>query len=274
MGLQVRIPNAFTLHRVGTPQGILPFPFGVASHEAAQEVVSLLLHPLSIVDLCDFLEHFDSLVVFGVSHYEDGTTLSGIAEARDVAHRAVDTETIVIAGGDLAHLLSAFDHYNFHTFDLPARWTEDDVIERVLNYHEFKWGRTRPLLPHLPHSRFFLDSHDDCNLYLESRDDLLLKRVFERALQMYVGTVLFQASGFEGEIAPIPGELLEELWPENASLTMLREATHVEGPSVHIGISPVEFSFQETRAYPTAFFVVYDGRTGKWHISTQVETGR
>lgn len=145
------------------------------------------------------------------------------------------------------------------------------MFEGMLNYHEFKWGRTHPLLPHLPHSRFFLDSHDDCYLYLESRDDLLPKRIFERALQVYAGTVLFEESGFEGEIAPIPGELLEALWPENAGLTMLREATYVEGRTVHIGVSPVEFSFQETRAYPTTFFVVYDGRTGKWHISTQEE---
>jgi hypothetical protein len=89
---------------------------------------------------------------------------------------------------------------------------------------------------------------------------------------MYAGTVLAQDSGFDGEIAGIPGELIEELWPKNAGLTILRSGTKVEALQLRIGVSETEFSFRESREYPITFFVEYDALVGEWSVSNYEST--
>ena len=99
MGLFVRIPNAFTVHQLGTPSGPLPYPFGVSSYERTDDAFSMILFPVSLVDLCDILARFARIVVFDVSHttLQSGkpVSLSEIAAARGVDCHAIDAETIV-----------------------------------------------------------------------------------------------------------------------------------------------------------------------------------
>jgi len=148
--------------------------------------------------------------------------LSEIAATRNVDCHAIDADIIVIPGKGLADLLSGLEHYNFYAFDVSADYTEQEVVEGVSNHRRGEWRRTEHPLCRLAQARFFLHSHDDCDLYLEAYDLSFLQQVFERALQMYAGTVLAEESGFGAEIAGMPGALVETLWPKNAGLTILR----------------------------------------------------
>ena len=136
-----------------------------------------------------------------------------------------------------------------------------------MSYYDHKKSKTNPLLPYLPKSNLFLDSHDDCYLYLESYNSHSLKRVFERASQIYSGTILSKVCGYEAEIAGIPAELVESLWPEHSCLTIIRHETVVETKKMRIGVSQVEFSFRENREYPIALFIEYDAASERWSVS-------
>jgi hypothetical protein len=322
MGLKVRIPNAFTLNRLGTPDGSIPFPFGVTSYERPNGVFDVILHPQSLVDLCDILEHFETFAVFDVSHstydtqpgvrvpidelgaalgvelasedlvdpqkildiltkhaashgsslppniqVEGYVPLSKVAASQNVDCQSIDDNAIVMAGDDLAKFLADFSHYNFHIFDGPKDFTRDEIVANLSSYRKHDWSKSNPLLPRLWLSSFFLDSHDDCHLYLEAYDSSFLKQIFERALQIYAGTVLAEESGFEGEIAGIPGDLIETLWPVNSGLTIFRSETKAQALQLRIGVSETEFSFQERKRYPIAFFVEYDALAGGWRVS-------
>jgi hypothetical protein len=87
-------------------------------------------------------------------------------------------------------------------------------------------------------------------------------------LQIYVGTVLFEESGFEGEITEVPKKVLELLWPEDSGLTIFRDRASIEGTKLRIGASQREFSFQENREYPIALFIEYDASLGEWRVSS------
>jgi hypothetical protein len=289
MGFRVRIPNAFTIHQLGTPNGSLPYPFGVSSYERTDGVFSLILFPVSLVDLCDLLARFETIAVFDVAHAsfdvqgvegmlgDSGLSLaaqakrpavlSEIAAARDVDCHVIDAGIIVIPAKDLADLLTGLDHYNFYAFDVSKDYTEQEIVENVSNHRRGEWRRTEHPLCRLAQARFFLHSHDDCDLYLEAYDVSFLKQVFERALQMYAGTVLAEESGFGGEIAGIAAEVMEALWPTNAGLTILKSDTEARGLQLRIGVSQTEFHFQEGQRYPISLFVEYDASAGRWQIS-------
>jgi hypothetical protein len=197
MGLKVRIPNALTFNRLMISGNFIPFPFGVYSHECANGVFSLSLHPISLLDLCDILERFEMLVVFDVSpldgapqapgldipedvvtldelraflaeaaaargsssppapHVAEPVPLSDTVARWDVGCHAVDDNAVVIAGRDLAGLLSGLNHYNFHAFDVPVDHTRDDVVDGLSSSRGQEWSNADPLLPRLPHASFF-----------------------------------------------------------------------------------------------------------------------
>jgi hypothetical protein len=273
MGLKVKFPNAFTIHKLGVPGGAIPFPFGVSCYENTIGVFSLYLHPISLVDIGDFFKGFETVIVFNVAHstedWKIGETLalSELATNYEVDFRAVDTETIVISGEELEVLLVGIDHYDFHAFDVPKSYTDEWIIEGVSAHLKHKRSKTNPLLPHLPNSDFFLYSHDDCSLHLDSYDVKFLKQIFERAMQIYAGTVLIEESNFEGEIAGIPKEIIDTIWPMNSGLTIFRALTEVEKSKICIGISQKEFNFREAGEYPVDFFILYDYVVGEWRIS-------
>jgi hypothetical protein len=274
MTLKTRVPNAFTINRLVGPGGPMPFPFGARAYGKTRGVYALYLHAQAVIDLSDLLQDFEMIAVFDVSHhtYDEETNreipLAKTAVAEEVESRVVDLDTILIPGSALTELLLEFAHYNLHILDMPKDPSDDSVVVSVLKYHEYKWSETDRLLHRLPDSRVFLDSHDDCYLYLESRDLRFLKKAFSRMLQIYVGTVLFEESEFKGEITEVPTNVLEALWPENTGLTTFRDRASIEGPKLRIGFSQREFSFRENREYPISLFIEYDVSVGEWHVSS------
>jgi hypothetical protein len=274
MELKTRIPNAFTINRLMGPDGSMPFPFSAKAYSEIEGVCALSLHAQAVVDLSDLFQDFETIAVFDVSHhtYDLETNrempLANTVNVEKVECRTVDVDTVLIQGSALSELLVDFSHYNLHILDMPKDPPDDLVIVSVLKCQEYQWGETDRLLYELPDSRVFLDSHDDCYLYLESRDLRLLKKAFSRMLQIYVGTVLFEESGFEGEITEVPKKVLELLWPEDSGLTIFRDRASIEGTKLRIGASQREFSFQENREYPIALFIEYDASLGEWRVSS------
>jgi hypothetical protein len=271
MELKTPIPNAFTINRLAGLGGSIPFPFGAKAYREREGVCALSLHTQAVVDLSDLFQDFETIAVFDVSHYTyDQETnreipLANMVEIEKVECRNVDQDTVLIKGSALGELLMDFGHYDLHILDMPKDPPDDLVVVSVLKYHEYQRGETY-LLQELPDSRVFLDSHDDCYLYLESRDLRFLKKAFSRMLQIYVGTVLFEEVGFEGEITEVPKNVLEFLWPEGSGMTILRDRANIKGTQLRIGVSQQGFSFGEKREYPISLFIEYDASVGEWLV--------
>jgi hypothetical protein len=188
-------PNAFTINRIGSDTGSVAFPLAPTCRQPTPGVYTFSLCPLRVVVMCDLLGRYQEVVVYGVDtvDYDRETgrllTLDRAAAQRGIGHRTVDAETLILTTGALSDLAGWLQHCNPHAFDWRADQTEHDLIANVLETREPDLYRAGPVLPRITKASFFLDSHDDCFLLLESRDLALLQAVFGRALRIYVGSV-------------------------------------------------------------------------------------
>jgi hypothetical protein len=172
---------------------------------------------------------------------------------------AIDEETIVLPAGLLTPLLAGFSPDNLMLFDLPSTWNVDEVIRGVLAYREHDWSGEGLLLPELPGSRFFIASHDDCYLTVESVDMLLPRQVFARMLGKYTAAVLERE-----DIAAVPDELVDALWQGNFGLAILRDLTEVTPSGLRIGVTRKPFNFRDEETYPVDCYLTYNAVNRKW----------
>jgi hypothetical protein len=260
--------NAFTINQ----QAGSFFPFSLKVSET-EDVVSMFLCAQRVIDVCDVIEShaLDSLAIFGLGQTssfdeqtDEATSLVNLAAEAKVTFSAIDTQTIVLPKQNLLPLLSTFDHYNLSLFDIGNNWTEDQVISQVMAYREHDWRGQETILSKLPGSTFFLNSHDDCYLTIESYDYDVPKHIFARALQIYVGTILAENQQSPSDIPEIPPNLLDMFWKDSFNITILRETTSLEKGQLKIGLSQQAYSFSESGCYEPEFWVSYDSQSQKW----------
>ncbi|MBI9051825.1 MAG: hypothetical protein JEZ00_20580 [Anaerolineaceae bacterium] len=271
MGLGVKLPNAFSINKLGL-EGT-PFPLGVSCNQSDTGVFSMYLYPQRLVDMFDLLHGFEMCIVFGVGHKlsnpnhpQHTLNLAEIVDSVAIDCTVVDANTIAISTGELMRLLSILPQHDLCMFDMPRNSSQDDVITNMLNYDEVKLRKNRSQLPHLTNSSVFLNSHDDCYLTLESYDTGLLQQVFERALQTYVGTFLLGKLGVdEIEVREVPFGLLNILWPKNAHLTILPEETEITESEVKIGVSRQQFDLRVQQALQVDIVISYNCATQIWN---------
>lgn len=269
-------PNAFTINKLGVDA--VPFPFSIESKQKGQ-VSSIFICPQRVIDLCDLIAEyaFEKLIVFDVGHVavaETQTmtllTLAELVSRADIDHTIVDSNTILLSRKDLGSFLSHFSHYDFRAFDINSDWSEEQIIGQVITVQEHNWHSRLPqLLSLLNHSSLFIDCHDDCYLILESHNSSLIKRVFARALQIYVGTVLVEDFRVLPPQSEITTDNIDALWSDTVSLTILRDMTTYQGDKLIVGVAKRTFSFAESAEYPIEFNIEYDLVSQKWAVTNR-----
>lgn len=256
-------PNAFTINRLGG--GFFPLSLKVTR---AAGVECAFLCAQRVTECADLITACSAghLAVFGLEQYSiidevtyKPLTLAALARLAAVPLTSIDEDTIVIPAGRLTPLLAGFSHSNLTLFDLPPEWDENAVIRGVLACREHDWNADAPLLSELPGSSFFIDSHDDCYLTIESSNSILPRQIFARMLGLYAAVVLARS-----DIATVPEKLVDALWREDFGVTILRESTEVTPSGLRIGAARKPFSFNNEETYPVDFFLTYDAVNRVW----------
>ncbi len=177
--MRFHYPNAFSINcLIG-----MSFPF---SYEVEKdgEVFGLYIYPTQLFSLADIFEKYaqEFLVVFDIDHYWSDevkgfphiSAFSRFAKSQEIEFIEYDEETIGFEKKFLTKLLTDFSHYNFNFFDSTTAPSFEQVYEDYFICKSHDWKIDKKLLPKLNSSKLYVSSHDDCYLYLETKDINLL----------------------------------------------------------------------------------------------------
>jgi hypothetical protein len=264
--------NAFTINKLGLERA--PFPFGITCCQNEGGLQSLRLYPQRVKDIFDLIEPFSQkqFAIFDVEQCSRSNiktceclSLQEIVQEDGISCQVYDPNFIVLKTNQVHNLLQGFGHYNLHGFDLPENSSEQQILETYFNFSDAIKNRLPFVLPELSGPQILIDSHDDCYLYIEAYALNLLKAILGRTVTMYSNTVLFENDVTSSSL-PVPATLIDELWPINSSLTILRDQTKITENKLQVGISKRKFNFQEEQEYPVEIVIEYETVSQRWHL--------
>ena len=190
------------------------------------DVCRLRLFPQSVAGIADLLERHaqralvlssvDYVAHVGGRNAERG--LSWLARAGGVRwwSRTQRDDAITIPRDCLGHLLAGISHWNLHCWDAPEPPAPLELsrLTRPFAHGAKGPGRDRPALHRLEAAWFFVDSHDDTDLTVETRGPALACAVFARAAASLVQAAGATAGAGTGPppTAPLPDALIQRLW--------------------------------------------------------------
>ncbi len=167
------------------------FPVAI-EYSQKQGVYCLYLTPISVGEIIDFLPG-DIFLVFNVDSNEfDGSgsiSLVDVCKNYSSFLKAFDNETLLMKKGQIIGFLNNVDHYNFHLISAKEDIDMDSVIQ-VIDISD-KWNDA-PIIDKT-NSEIFISSHDDCYLYLETRDKKLAEQLISLQLKTLIKTVSMKA---------------------------------------------------------------------------------
>jgi hypothetical protein len=259
--MKIDYPNAFSMNR---HSGNF-FPF-CAAPKRWDNIYTFNIYPININDLIDLIKVYAQpiAVIFDVDHSrlsDDGEaflTLTEVASHFSIEHDSFGSDIVSVAKEKLDSLipeLESYNHYNLHLLDLAQIPSEEEMIEYYFAYYDHKLET--PLLKQLNCATLYLDSHDDCYLYIETRELDFLKAILARAIQIYIGTIICEEYQIDPDVEELPSELLEMLWPLDAAFTILREDTLIYHDRIQIAYSDQKYDFQQDQEYQITGYIEY-----------------
>lgn len=164
-----------------------PFPVAI-EYSQKEGVYCLYLTPISVGEIFDFLPG-DIFLVFNVDSNEfDGTgsiSLIDVCKNHSSFVKAFDNETLLMRKEQIISLLNHVGHYNFHLISAKEDMDLDSVIQ-VIDISD-KWNDATVI--DKTNSEIFISSHDDCYLYLETKDKELAEQLISLQIKTLVKTV-------------------------------------------------------------------------------------
>jgi hypothetical protein len=261
----VRVPNAMTVNRVGSPLGTSePFPVALRVERHSPDVVGCYIRPAAMHEIMDLLVPrmlpFSMLTDVGTYDFVDGGTapLSSTLAGYGVDVVAEDSNTVIVATPHLLTLFGDLQTYNFVGLDLPA--ASVDLPETWCVVNDGLW----PVLPRAPESTVFLSSHDDAYVWVETREPDTSVRLCQRALAILVGSHLLDGPG-EIEVVPPPGEIVAEVLGEKLTFGCQQQDIRNAGSNVRVPFNHLNRKLSEPPKPPTCT-LVYGTSTGDWEI--------
>jgi hypothetical protein len=256
-------PNAFSMHRLANLEF---FPFGASLQQPAAEIYSLSIFPQDLYTISDVIaEYAQALgVLFDVNH-DPPSYLHEIADEQGVPVYSCDAESLTLEMPYLHKFLSDFCHYNFRLFDLPRQIDNTTPIEEVRKVHAHNTPQAQ--LSELAFSSLFVESHDDCYVFIEARQLSLLKAIFRRTLHLYVYTILYEEIDKFIAIQPIPEGLADTLLPLDSAFTTLRDMVSLTKTTITMLYSEKEFDFKKPQECHITGYLAYDFVEKFWNIS-------
>jgi hypothetical protein len=172
---------------------------------------------------------------------------------------------VLLQAADLTIVFGELPHYNARIIDLPSGELDLADLYCTCMDHEI---RTGPLLPKLPHSLVHVNSHDDCYLLVESRDDALGHRVIGRLLAILAGTGLAEAGSQPSDLTEPPIPLVIEALGTQGAITAAQEAVVVAIDQVRIPFARQSWRLGDEVTPPT-HVIAFDRHTGEWQLEAR-----
>jgi len=185
----------------------------------------LYISALSLKEVSDIINTFafPNLNIFGVDHdwYDPELnaydTLRDVALSQNVPFHAYDNENIVIAREHLPNLLDGFCHFNFHFYDSPYILEEIEYIQN--NHYISNSDGQGSILEGINDSSIWIDSHDDCYFYIETKSQSLLETITAKAFDSLCRVTV---ESIFNEPIKITQKLIKQIFVENKPVTILQ----------------------------------------------------
>jgi hypothetical protein len=165
-----------------------PFPVTIAYSEN-ENLFRVYLTPLSVAEMADLLPE-TSFLVFNVDTNEfdesGSVTLSQAADRYSNFVKKFDDEILLMGKEQVIQLLLNVGHYNFNLIALEESIDVDKVLQ-VLDLAK-RFGETTVV--DKVGSQLYLNSHDDCYLYLETNDRTLAEKLISLQIRTLIGVYL------------------------------------------------------------------------------------
>jgi hypothetical protein len=270
--MKIPYPNAFTINGLG--MGGRFFPFSVSAQQHESGVATMDICALRIEDIGEVVgKYADNICIVYDVDTQTFTNSEGhwldfreTIEKLGINCRFYGGKVISVMRPRFDELVHNIGHFNFHMFDLPSE-PDDETMTRLhafATYCDFE----EPILNKLEDSRLFLDSHDNCYLYIEARDLSFLKNVFARTLAIYCGTAAkkFLRAPIEN-VPDLLDPFINSIFPLNFAITILRRNTRVRRGRVKIGFSPEKWKLGSEGEYEPTGQIECDFGRLEWSVS-------
>lgn len=193
-------------------------------------------------------------------------SLVELARAASITPHVFADDVMSIAKDDLLALLENIHHYEFRIIDLPRVPTSEESNALYCHYGQ-DGGTGSPLgTANFPlSSSFYLHSHDDCYMLLESRDVDLPIAIIEKTLRTYANTALAEIGLTVQRINSVPRDLLNNLLAA-PDISILRHHTNLINRVLNIGFSRASFNFREPADLGQDGQLELDIDSGAWRL--------
>jgi hypothetical protein len=200
---------------------------------------------LTGIRLADLLSHWplhrDPLMLFAVDRNDyiiDGPDITDLdvddaLNALGIEPLHSDDDAYVLRRDDVERLFQEINHYNAKLLDgiTPG----DDLSESWVRAQAHNWNTDGPLLCQLDdRSTLYIDAHDDCYAYIESRDPVLIVEAVGVLLASAAGTAILNREDGAVEVEPAEPGLVESIVHATGELTFDQRLIFLDGGHVRL----------------------------------------
>ena len=164
-----------------------PFPVSV-EFSAKGDLFCVHSTPISVLEVIDLLPSRTYLLFnIDTNEYDELATvpLSRVANDCSSFIRKIDDEVLLMSQEQIIKLLNHVSHYNFNLIDVDES-ISDELVLRILELTD-KVGDSTVI--DKSDSEVYLNSHDDCYLYIETKDRTLAEQLILLQIKTLVTTI-------------------------------------------------------------------------------------
>ncbi len=254
--------HAFQNNSLAGCPGLFPLSFTVRNE--GPRLWSATLFAQSMKEASEvFLRYAGPWIcVYDVSHYErdsSGTPSSLVELACDLglAVTAPDRDVIVMPASKAAVFLEDLYHYNMSMYDIDRCNDADETLAHVLAAMDVRWDQGELVLRVIEGAHFYLNSHDDCYLHIESRSWEHLRDHLRCLLGHYA------SSRLAVPVALPPAGLVDDYLARYDSMSIVDAQAEVIGGVLRAPCAAEPFHFDGVRPAAVAM-VCLDAAAGEW----------
>ncbi len=264
--ISVNLPNALTSNFAGA----IPFPASF-EHHLTQGIAQIYMTAMRSADLFDL----PSLVTrpaylvsnLATSDYvsdEHGgwidRPLADILAAASVAPLMIDGDILALTTSDLVALLREVEQYNFRaiSIDSPA----SNTTELWLSVEDFSFASS--LLLKTVRASTYVDTHDDCYVYIESTDSQMVAEAAALLLAHIVGAAVYPTAEASLAVGYPSGEVLRSLL-EGPHFTVDQRRVEISNGLVQVPYARHTWKLGQDVSAPTEA-IRYSLDTGIWTV--------
>jgi hypothetical protein len=172
----------------------------------------------------------------------------------------LDIDSLLIDTKQLPVFLQDFIHYNMSLLDLPDRVAPDHAYASAIEAVGALHTPGVLVLDRVSDADVFIESHDDCYVYVETRSRTHVMAHFARLLQEFVAAEL-SVDGLG--ISPPAPSLLDEVLSASGTCAMFDVHSTLKDGVLRLGYSTVGYRLGNPAPAPTAL-LVYDLAQSQW----------